>query len=600
MLNSALPASNDPPSAEIDHKVEAEMTRLLYRSAGFGLFSNLVLACVLVAGTFQAHPLSLHLGWLAAILAVSLARLALNAAYARAQPTTVADHQPWRHRFIVGVAVAGVTWGAAAWLYFTPDQLMPCLLLVCILVGMNAGAARSLASVPWSYRIYVGTTMGPLLAQFIVLPDSGAWTFVGVGITYALFLLNTAQLHHADLRHLWRLIFENRDLVATLSQEKARAESASLAKSEFLATMSHEIRTPMNGVVGMLQVLENSPLNAEQKAQLDTAMGSADTLMRLFNDILDLSKLESGKLKLASTAFALPHALRAVGHDLLPRARQKNLELLVTLPPDLPAYVAGDEARVKQVLFNLAANAIKFTENGRVEIAAAAVHQQEQVCVVRFDVRDTGIGMDEATQAKLFRVFSPGDSSMTRRFGGTGLGLAISQRLVNQMGGHITVQCKPAAGSVFSFELALPLAPAPAKPLPPAAAPSPGALAGRVLIVEDDRVNQRVIELLLRKLGLTPVVVGDGATAVECATRQTWTAILMDCQMPEMDGFEATRRIRQHLAGRPLPIIAITANALAGDRAACVAAGMDDFLAKPVKQEELRACLARWIPPSGA
>jgi len=432
-----------------------------------------------------------------------------------------------------------------------------------------------------------------------VLPDPGAWTFVGVGITYALFLLNTAQLHHADLRHLWRLIFENRDLVATLSQEKARAESASLAKSEFLATMSHEIRTPMNGVVGMLQVLENSPLNAEQKAQLDTAMGSADTLMRLFNDILDLSKLESGKLKLASSAFALPHALRAVGQDLLPRARQKKIELLVTLPPDLPAYVAGDETRVKQVLFNLAANAIKFTETGRVEVAAAVVHHQEQVCVIRFDVRDTGIGMDEATQAKLFRVFSPGDSSMTRRFGGTGLGLAISQRLVNQMGGHITVQSKPAAGSVFSFELALPLAPAPAKPLPPAAAPSPGPLAGRVLVVEDDRVNQRVIELLLRKLGLTPVVVGDGATAVECATHQTWTAILMDCQMPEMDGFEATRRIRQHLAGRPLPIIAITANALAGDRAACVAAGMDDFLAKPVKQEELRSCLARWIPQSG-
>ncbi len=596
-MAAPAPASSSPPGTDriIAQRVQGELTRLLYRSAGFGLFSNFVLAAVMAFAVGQYFPFALNAKWYGAIFVISLLRLGLNLTFKRCNPP-LEKLEHWRLAFLIGVAASGLVWGLAGWIYFYSDNNFAQLLLMLILAGMNAGAARSLAPVIVSYWIYIFTTFTPITVRFFTTPETGSWTLALITITFALFLLNTAKLHQLDLRRLYRLIFENEDLVGTLSQAKAKAEAANKAKGDFLATMSHEIRTPMNGVIGMLQLLRDSPLSADQKSQVDIASSSADTLLRLLNEILDLSKIESGKIEFERIPFRPCAALREITTLLMPRAAEKKLNFTLNLPQNELFQVQGDAVRLKQVILNLTGNAIKFTERGCIGLSLQILHRDEQNVTLCSKVSDTGIGIAEETQAKLFQDFTQGDSSTTRRFGGSGLGLSISQRLVNQMGGQITVHSEANRGSEFSFTVTYPAAP---DAQPAAMAPALAQnfqLSGRILVAEDDNINKRVIQLMLGRLGIQPTIVENGAVALDAVKLAAWDAIIMDCQMPVMDGFEATRRIRAHLAGRPLPIIALTANAMAEDRAACLAAGMDDFLAKPVRQDELRTTLAKWLP----
>ena len=352
----------------------------------------------------------------------------------------------------------------------------------------------------------------------------------------------------------------------------------------------------MNGIIGMSDLLLATQLDDEQRDFARTVRSSADSLLGLINDILDFSKVEAGKLALAPQPFTLQTEIHDVLALLRHAAEQKGLALTFTAGGGLPERLLGDHGRLKQILINLIGNAIKFTAEGGVTLTVETLQRDAAGCRLAFTVSDTGIGMSAEVVAGLFNPFFQGDASITRRFGGTGLGLSICKRLVKLMGGEITVESAPGQGSHFRFEL--PFFITEASPATPASAvPTSTERRLTILLVEDNLVNQKVAAALLAKLGHTVVLADDGRAALSQLAAGNIDLVLMDCQMPEMDGFEATRRLRAGEAGAiaaTLPVIAMTANAMSGDREACLAAGMDDYLAKPFKRDDLVALLERW------
>ena len=396
--------------------------------------------------------------------------------------------------------------------------------------------------------------------------------------------------------HVVRWFGTNTDITERIETEEAlqhakeAAEAANVAKSQFLANMSHELRTPMNAILGMIDVALPKATDPTVQDCLQTAKGSADLLLTLLNDLLDSAKIESGKLELESAPFSLRRMLDQITRVLAVRASEKGLCFYCRMPEETPDAVVGDRMRLQQVLLNLAGNAIKFTEHGEVEISLRALSQDGEACL-EFAVRDTGIGIPPSGLERLFQPFAQADASMARRFGGTGLGLSICKSLVEMMGGRIWVESEVGKGSTFYFTVRLPLA----KELPsdfeaPVAVPAVACAQLRILLVEDNPANQKLATYVLQDRGHLVEIAGDGQEAI-CLTEQNrYDVILMDVQMPGMNGLEATAAIRKREDGSSrVPIIAMTAHAMKGDREQCLAAGMDGYLSKPIDAHEMIA-----------
>jgi len=609
--------------------IARECRQLVLSQGRSGAIATIGVAALFLLALRDVHPQGQLMGWAIAVAAISMLRVAL-AGWSKRSTPGAGDIQPNTPAVcLIVAALSGGVWGAAATLLFPLGHSELYFVTAFLLIGMPAGAISSFGAWWPAYAAYVLASVGPFAVYFLA---TGHGPFVIAGLAACLFGAFLLREGYIIGRTISRNIAQRIALMAmtrSLGDALDRADAANRAKSTFLANMRHELRTPLNVILGMSQLLVESPDAPEHRQLPESIRRAGQSLLALINDVLDLAQIEAGRVALHPAPFAPRQLVDDVIDMFAVEAESKSLRLDALYAASVPEWFVGDEARLRQVVLNLVGNAIKFTAAGSVRIevsiekAAAETVAVESagaessvagrvadgarsaVSMLRIEVADTGPGIAESEHARIFTAFQQGDDSSTRAYPGTGLGLKISSELAALMGGRIDLRSVPGAGSCFV--VMVPESIMSTERDEAAAVESPqklsesaiASLSGlRVLVVEDNVVNAALVRLLLERDGCVVGAAASGTQALEMLSTQAWDIVLMDCQMPEMDGYATTRYWRrlELTERRPrLPILALTAHAMADDRKRCLDAGMDDYLTKPVKLDALRAVLARHV-----